>query len=340
MVFDTDCIDVFDFLECLDIEHDGGQPWVRFPCPFHGGVNFNCAMKHETTVFVCHVCKERGNAISFTEKLLEVSPLEARRLLKQRYQPGFIDPDSRSIVSEIERMMNRKKTDFYEQPSLRDDETEQFETSWSAAYHAWLEAYGWGGTDYAFERGFSPRTLEEWEFGYDNWSNRITFAVRDEMGRLVGFKGRAWHEHQQPKYLVLGDRPGSRPHYGWPCYRTGNVVYGLHRACSRDLIVCEGEFNAVALSQAGYAGVAINGSNFSKRQAEIICRAADSVTVFFDTDEAGSDGANAVVDALKDFLPVYLVPDHEGDPADMTDEQIATVLAAKQSWTIAKITGG
>ena len=34
MVFDTDCIDVFDFLECLDIEHDGGQPWVRFPCPF------------------------------------------------------------------------------------------------------------------------------------------------------------------------------------------------------------------------------------------------------------------------------------------------------------------
>ena len=47
---------------------------------------------------------ERGNAISFTEKLLEVSPLEARRLLKQRYQPGFIDPDSRSIVSEIEQL--------------------------------------------------------------------------------------------------------------------------------------------------------------------------------------------------------------------------------------------
>src|SRR5436190_6040017 len=254
MVFDPECIDVFDFLECLDIEHDGGDPNVRFPCPFHGGVDFNCAMHRETTAFQCFVCKASGNAISFTEKILEVSPLEARRLLKQRYQTGFIDPDARSVVSEVERILKRKKTVLDEQPSLRDDEVEEFATDWRAAYHAWLEDYGWGGTNYAFERGFSPETLEKWEFGYDNWSNRVCFAVRDETGRLLGFKGRAWHSHQHPKYLVLGDRPGKSPHYGWPCYRTGSVVYGLNRARSRDLIVCEGELNAVALDQAGYAG--------------------------------------------------------------------------------------
>ena len=30
----------------------------------------------------------------------------------------------------------------------------------------------------------------DWEFGWDALSDRITFAVRDVQGRLIGFKSR------------------------------------------------------------------------------------------------------------------------------------------------------
>ena len=41
------------------------------------------------------------------------------------------------------------------------------------------------------------------EIGYDLDSHRITFPVRDEIGTLVGVKGRALYEWQGDKYIYL-----------------------------------------------------------------------------------------------------------------------------------------
>jgi DNA primase len=200
--------------------------------------------------------------------------------------------------------------------------------------------------DYAFGRGFLPDTLAEWQFGYDERSKRLVFAVRDEQNRLVGFKGRAL-DGRHPKYLVIGDRPGKPAHYGYPCYQTGKLVFGLSHALKladpydedrhRHLIVCEGELNAVALWQAGYPAVAISGSNFTEDQERLLIRHADSVTLFFDSDEAGDRAAWGYTDSkgqehlgaaqkLRPFIGVRLVPPHEDDPASMSEQQIADLI--------------
>ena len=55
------------------------------------------------------------------------------------------------------------------------------------------------------------------------------------------------------------------------------MIFGLHQAIlledpygedmPRSFVVCEGELNAIACWQAGFAAVAINGSHFTETQA-------------------------------------------------------------------------
>lgn len=61
------------------------------------------------------------------------------------------------------------------------------------------------------------------EIGYDDVSNRITIPVRDEMGTLVGVKGRLFlkqeemtEEEQRVKYIYL------------ECCNRARLLYGLY----------------------------------------------------------------------------------------------------------------
>ena len=170
--------------------------------------------------------------------------------------------------------------------------------------------------EYILNRGFTPETLMAWQLGFDPHSERITMPVRDERNNLIGFKGRSYNG-KNPKYLVLGDRAGTPPHYGWNTYQTGKVVFGLPNAIlsedphgedsPRHFIVCEGELNAIAISQAGYAGIAISGSNLTGYQIETIRREADRLTFYFDDDAAGHRVLRASIEAFADHMPCNVV---------------------------------
>ena len=339
MSFDPSTIEVEDFLECLDIRNisEATTEEIRFSCPFpnheNGDENASAYMNAETTAFFCHGCKRRGNAVSFTAELLEITPLEAIRMLRERYMPGYLNPDAVDMVEEVRKILNKPPDIEVKQPVLPETAIDRFAVDWERSWHE----VGQGccpPTDYMFERGFKWQTLEKWEFGYDKIYDRITFAVRDEDGTLIGFKARAYDD-RHPKYLVLGDRPGKPERYGWPCYHTGHVLFGAHRVPKQcdDLVICEGELNVVALDQkVGVPAVAINGSNFTEQHARIIRRVADGVTIFMDSDHAGNEASKRIQDQLWPHMRVRIVPSHEGDPADMTADEIANCLQEAQSW--------
>jgi hypothetical protein len=167
---------------------------------------------------------------------------------------------------------------------------------------------------YMFSRGFDFKILRDWEFGYAMWCDRITLPIRDEHGRLVGIKARAW-DARIPKYLNLRDRDN-----GIEPYLKNDVVFALDRVDpdEKHLIVVEGEFNAIKMHEMGYQNtVAINGSYFGRRQIKLIKQAADHVTLFFDSDPAGFEATRAVARELMPFMYVDVCPQHFGDPADM-----------------------
>lgn len=339
-------------LDCLDLDFEMARgDEIRMPCPFHDGDNNTLSMNTDTTAFFCYKCKAAGTASDFTAHLLQISPLEATRMLKERYQPGFINPDARNTVAEVRKILEREPVFVPAQPLLDESALERFAVNWPEAWMAW-QTPGWESDpacDYVFERGFAPETLANWEFGWDSLSDRITFAVRDERGRLVGFKARSV-DGRRPKYLVLGDSPGRGHRYGWPCYFNSRVVYGAHRIESsiKELIVVEGEWNAIAVvTKLKSPAVAINGSNFTEHHARIIRELTERAILMLDSDKAGEmatwgwiDAQNrkhrGAVDQLKPFVSVHVVGEHESDAMDLDTFELEDIIGRAKPWTLAQ----
>lgn len=350
--FDPSCIDVEHFLNSLDVRNLTGatEEELSFSCPFpeHEGSDDkpSCYMNTNTTAFFCHGCKAKGNAVGFTAHILGVSPLEATKLLRDRYQAGAINPDERNMVKEIEDIIY-SSFEPTEQPILDESIFDKMSVDWEKVDFAIRrEQTVAAPLKYLFSRGFTAEVLADWEFGYDQISDRPVFAVREQHGSLIGFKGRAWRDKQFPKYFVLGDKAGKEVRYGFPCYHTSRVVFGANRILPDEgkLVICEGELNAVAVEmKTNYRAVAINGSHFSSFHAEIIKSKTDEVILFLDSDAAGiaatwgwedANGThhNGVIDSLKDFLDVRVCPVHEGDAVSMSESEVAGCLDNSKNW--------
>jgi DNA primase len=359
MSFDPSHVDVEHFLETLGVEHitRATRSEMRFSCPYpsHGDGDRtpSCYMNLNTAAFFCHGCKERGTAVDMAAYVLQISPLEAIRLLKHAYQPGGLNPDLRKIEEEV-RQIWRRKDEVIVQPQLAESLLEKYDVDWYAAHEAWLAGEGFQATDYMFERGFNPLTLSAWSFGYCEKTNRITLPIRDEDGNLIGIKARA-PDDRKPKYLVFGDGPGGGP-YGFDRYFPSHVVFGADRAkkeipdCSNPLVVCEGEYNAIAC-RAGYTHptVAINGSFFSEWHAKIIKRIApdQGLILWLDQDSAGQNCVwgwensrgewhSGIYELLSPYMPVQLVKS-EKDAADSSPEEIQEALSDTESALMARL---
>jgi DNA primase len=336
--FDPSDIDVADFLDCLDIRNvrRATEKEFCFSCPYpahtKGDESPSAYMNANSTAFLCHSCHARGNAVSFTSDILGVSPLEATRMLKQRYSPGGIDPSARDMVVEIRKVIaSRKRIEPRRNRILSPDVLSKYAVDWHGAYELFLQGTGSEHLNYMFSRGFHPDTLTDWGFGFSIAKNRITLPIHDEDGRLVGIKARAWNE-RRPKYLNLKDEENDVD-----AFLKNDVVFALHRAryTSTHLIVVEGEFNAIAMHAFSHTNtVAINGSYYGARQIHLLKLFADEATLFFDSDTAGRDATEQLANDLRPFMPVYICPDHWGDPAEMHRNSIAACLKAKLSYSV------
>jgi DNA primase len=328
-MFEPSCIDVEDFLDCLEIRNvqKTTDTEIQFSCPFpahiRGDQNPSASMNTETTAFICYSCHARGDAITFTASVLGVSPIVAIRMLKQRYSPRGIDPDSRSMVEEIHRILYKPKPEKRVNRVLPEEVLERYAIDWGSASRMGADC-AW----YMGERGFFPDALDRWQFGWSSRHYRITLPIRDEHGNLVGIKARAI-DGRKPKYLNLRDEENDvEP------YVKNNILFALDRVPNVDaLIIVEGEFNAIAMHELGYRNtVAINGSYFGERQIRLIKQYADRVVIFLDSDPAGQDAARALAEALMPSLYVSVCPDHSGDPADMHHYAIRRCIEGAQGW--------
>ena len=313
-------VDVVDFLEALDIRNvdDDGEE-VRFSCPFpghnYGDNNPSAYMNKATTAFFCHGCHAKGNAIYFLAKLEGISPLLALRYIRERYDTGFVE--STNLLTELE--------------DLWTDENEPDMPNPVIVYK--MDPLVGNPKEYMLARGFCEESLEWWGLGFDPISDRITIPIYNHNGWLVGFKGRAYKEEHQPKYLILGDRKYER--YGFRTYEVGKEVFGLDTAkAQNDIIICEGELNVIALWQKGFKNaVAISGSNFTNHQRDLILAYADSVTLFLDDDPAGQKATAKIAEELEPLITVKIVGPHDGDPADLSAADCARLLSEAKSTT-------
>lgn len=168
---------------------------------------------------------------------------------------------------------------------------------------------------YARSRGLTVAQVDRWGLGFATggyYANRILLPTRSRTGALLNITGRAWSPSKTPKYLNAKELHGWDPgaifgEQHWPEYVT--------RAT---LVLCEGEFNALACERIGieYIG-ALGGSQLEKEQVLKLSQ-FQRVILATDMDKAGSEVAQALRATLARWRRCAVVkfPDRR-DPNDL-----------------------
>lgn len=313
-----------------NVREEGDDIWYSCFSDQHyrGDANPSASMQQGTTKFYCFSCGMHGNAVSFLAELENVSPIQSAIWIKERFIGSSV-PDQSNIIDNVKEILSSKKrTKTDSKLEVIDElEAQRRKIDWKSA-RAWLAYSGDkrdsedAPIDYMLDRGFSIDVLDKFEIGWDKISQRITIPIRDDQGNLVGFKGRALEG--QPRYIVLGG-----PEYGFDPYQTKKVLFGLDKAeIEEEIIVCEGELNAIALHQHGYKNaVGISGKIISDEQAELIKKYGQKVVLIFDEEEDAINNAKK----LRVTIPTAIIPAHDKDPADMDATELAWLLQSKKS---------
>lgn len=143
-------------------------------------------------------------------------------------------------------------------------------------------------------KGYAPADLEasglvlarnDGSGYFDRFRHRLMFPIHSEMGKVIGFGGRALGEGEEPKYLNSSETA---------IYRKSTVLYNLNRArkaiqdegCA---VLVEGYMDVIGVYGAGVRNVvATCGTALTAAQVRAMRRHAGVVVVNFDPDNAGA----------------------------------------------------
>ncbi len=287
-------------------------------CPFHQEKTPSFGVSRGKDFYYCFGCHESGDAISFLRKVEGLGFMEAVEKLAER--AGIEVPksdDEGQIALRRARARRERLADlmglaqrFYEEqlsthPHAHFAQSEIARRKVSAevakGFHLGYAPAAWD----ALARHLASQRVdlaEAVELGliaprsqgggyYDRFRHRLMFPVADQHGRIIAFSGRALPpppgaaEREAPaKYINSPEGP---------LYKKGQALFGLATARvalrkHNQALLCEGNFDLVAIFQAGFEHVlAPLGTAFTLDQAKLIRRFAEEVVVIFDGDGAG-----------------------------------------------------
>jgi DNA primase len=337
-----DAADIVEIVSAYtDLQQRGQDYWGN--CPFHDERTPSFKVNPRDKLYYCFGCEASGDVFRFVEEKEGLTFPEAVESLAERYGVE-LERESEDPRAEEKR---RRKARLWE---LLERTAKFYER------YLWESPKAERARNYLAERGLGEEVLRRFGVGmapspwdqvltgsqragfkveelmaaglaqkgrqgghYDRFRNRITFPIRDQRGRVLGFGARALSPDAQPKYL---NSPEGE------LYRKSHTLYGIDRARgpiakARRALVVEGYTDVLALHQAGVEeAVAIMGTAITPEQISMLAGLTDLVVLALDADRAGADAmirAQKVAGGRGLELSVAAMPEGE-DPADMLQE--------------------
>jgi DNA primase len=297
-------------------------------CPFHSEKSPSFNVRRDRQFFHCFGCQESGDALTFLMRLEGISFPQAAHVLAERAGIELKETDDREDAARRrERELSERLCAVSEAAAVFYVEQLRRQPEQSVARAELAKRRVSSETAAEFRLGYAPAswdalTLHLTQKGhslsdaqalgliaprrqgsgyYDRFRNRLMFPVTDLSGRVVAFSGRLLASNdaratEEPKYVNSSESP---------IYKKGALLFGLHQARvevrrSGWAILCEGNFDLVALHQAGFRNaVAPLGTAFTETQARLLRRFAQRVTLMFDADNAGRKAVQAAFPLLR-----------------------------------------
>jgi len=312
---------------------------LRGLCPFHKEKTPSFHVSSERGTWHCFGCGIGGDGFSFIEKIEGVDFKGALKILAEKagvtieYTRGGNTEDV-SKKDRLRTLMSRA-SEWYAQ-SLTGSPAEAYAktrgltketiTSWGLGYapEAWralLEALTAEG--FTIPELLSAGLIKEADGKpgtyYDRFRNRLMFPIRDAMGRVVAFTGRALAKDDLAKYL---NSPETE------LYHKSEVLFGMDVAkdairLRKFAILVEGQIDVLLAHQAGFQNtIALSGTALSEKHLTLIKRYSENLMLVLDSDSAGLTAtARSAALALYAGLRVKVARLPVGkDPADLIVE--------------------
>jgi len=173
---------------------------------------------------------------------------------------------------------------------------------------------------YLKERGITEETARTFGVGVfpgkGSMHGRCVFPIHNVKGELVAYAGRSID--------------GTEPRYKFPAgFHKSQELFNLHRvAGDLSVVLVEGFFDCMKVSQAGYPCVSLMGSTMSPIQERMLAETFSQIVVMLDGDEAGRVATETITDRLRQVVfkvETVALPDGV-QPDQLSDAELRTAL--------------
>lgn len=305
-------------------------------CPFHNEKTPSFTVTPDKQTFKCFGCGAGGDVFKFIQLREGVGFVESRAILANRAGISIEEKSSVGNQSDSPNKLDLERVNSWAAKWFRaqllstggQDAREYLESRGITAdsidrYLLGHAPGGWTSLVNAARQAGIPESLlrvsglvkiREDGSLYDAFRDRLMFPIVDAMGRTIGFGGRTL-VNADAKYL---NSPQSA------LFDKSRCLYGLSTAKeafreSKSAILVEGYIDCIMAQQHGFThAVATLGTALTVEHIRVLSRYVDSVTLVFDSDEAGQRAAdNSLPLFLTERMDVRLTNVPEGkDPAD------------------------
>lgn len=125
-----------------------------------------------------------------------------------------------------------------------------------------------------------------YEDGNSRYLNRMTIPIRNEYGTIISFTGRDLEGNAKSKYMHgVTTKFFKKKNVIWNLSKVRNMISEQDR-----IVVCEGQMDAISITETGIPAVAILGSKISEQQLLTISKLTNNIYMIFDSDRAGEEG--------------------------------------------------
>ncbi|MEH7346787.1 DNA primase [Bacillus sp. JJ1532] len=303
-------------------------------CPFHGENTPSFSVSPDKQIYHCFGCGAGGNAFSFLMDLEGYSFQEAAVRLAEK---GNIKLD---MIIQSAAAQSNVPPDIQQM-------LEAHELLRKFYHHLLLNTKdGQHALDYLLGRGFTIETIEKFQIGYslpswdfvykflgkrkfpievmekagliikrekdgsyfDRFRNRIMFPIFDRSGKTIAFSGRSLGD-DEPKYLNSPETP---------IFNKSKILYNFHLARPQikklqQAVLFEGFADVISADLAGVEnGIGTMGTSLTEDHVSALKRNAQSITVCYDSDNAGIEAAFRAANMLSNAgcqVRVSLMPD-------------------------------
>lgn len=310
-------IDIVSFIsEYIPLKKMGRN--FKANCPFHSENTPSFVVSPERQIWHCFGCGKGGDAFTFLMEYENMEFSESLRALAKR--AGVILKQSQFKQGEYS-----EKEKIFTINALALKYYHYILTTHNVGKSALLylkdnRKLGKGMIE-TFELGFSPNTgsaLSDYLVKKKNYKNkdlvlaglsferngklydffrgRIMFPLFDHRGNVLGFSGRGLNDTDMPKYINTRETS---------VYHKGNMFFGLNNAKDEikqkeNVIIVEGEFDAISLFQEGIKNVvAIKGTALTENQVNLLSRFSPKVTLCLDQDSAGFEATKRSLEVIE-----------------------------------------